>query len=578
MSPRLSSIGIFPLLLIVSVAFSFVQAQQNTVPQKDTLSGQLKIVDPYQESAQSLQDTSEPKVTPPPRQVALWDSTPFPGIDTLSLHISYYTPTALEQSQKRSPRVKTVYTYYLDSAGKQVVHGLKQYYGALGKLSSERMFKDGKKHGFSRVYYNTGQLSHEFHYVRNRVEGLERSFYPDGTQKHQVNFKWNKEHGPAQWWDKDGNLSTETRYHYGKIHGRYTKYFASGGPKVISNYHHGKRQGWEREFDYRGNKIRETRYKDEQKHGVEKLWWDRQTLKKSAKYRKGKFHGWYKEWNEYGVMTRKGFYRHGEVMQMVELEPVIAPDFDIALNELGPENLKPPSDSIKALPDSVQVDSITSKTEIVALATEAPVDSTIEKVIPKIQHKPLQKDGVYKLYDDAGNLKSETEIKDGMWQGEHRLWRKGKLFISLFYKNDTLHGDAKMYYTNGQVKETIPYENGSINGNVHTWYPTGEVKGKYKYRKGKRIGKAEGWYPDGSKRFIASYIGNNKNGKQKNWYPNGQLKSEINWILGELHGTKTLWNEQGEILTRSLFADNKCISGDCDLEDEESTRDQFDVE
>jgi len=481
----------------------------------------------------------------------------FPGSDTLEFFVSRYPNGA----------IKEIYTYKTDSLGlEKQREGLWRYYLENSRLSSERMYHNGLKDGFSRIYSSDGALSMEFQYERNRLQGLEKHWYSNGQLQSEKPYKNNKAHGTEKQWNQRGQLIAEIPWHYGQRHGRAFEYFGfNGAIKTVTPYKRGDKHGEERGFNQDGQLIRTTPWRNGVKQGTEEIWHKPGTLAFRGLWRKGKAHGWHRWWNTYGVLERKELFREDQALQSLETDPVDVRTFSDSslVAKLGKTGVDGTQNNLDATESTT------------ASSLPAVPDSILQRF--KVPQLPPDSDGVVRVWKEDSILVSETQTAEGRWNGEHRLYRKGKLFIRLHYRNDTLHGSSCMYFRNGMPKECIPYEKGKIQGIVQTWYPGGELKGEYNYRNSKRIGIAKGYYPDGQPRFELSYIGNAKNGVQRTWHPNGQLKAEINWVLGDLEGQKIHYDSTGSVLMNATFKNNVCIAGDCDMELNEK-QDPFEVE
>lgn len=93
--------------------------------------------------------------------------------------------------------------------------------------------------------------------------------------------------------------------------------------------------------------------------------------------------------------------------------------------------------------------------------------------------KPVLKNGLFKEYDDNGNLTSECFYKNGILNGPYKLYQDNELIESGTYVNDKKTGKVKAYL-NGRIEWESFYQNNESNGPHTTYYYDGET-GKLAY-------------------------------------------------------------------------------------------------
>tara|TARA_R110002073_G_scaffold313380_2_gene485241 strand:- start:2174 stop:5473 length:3300 start_codon:yes stop_codon:yes gene_type:complete len=156
-------------------------------------------------------------------------------------------------------------------------------------------------------------------------------------------------------------------------------------------------------------------------------------------------------------------------------------------------------------------------------------------------------EGEYKLYNDNGALHETKNFKNGNLEGPYLAYFKvGKqnLEYNIPYKNDSIHGKAIEYYSNGKVYQENYYQNGFLNlemkyhfngeiaAEVH--YKNSELNGPYKaYHNNKQVSE-EGQSLDG---FF--------HGPWKTYYKNGKLESNFTYDKGAIHGIYKYYDTDG---------------------------------
>lgn len=151
--------------------------------------------------------------------------------------------------------------------------------------------------------------------------------------------------------------------------------------------------------------------------------------------------------------------------------------------------------------------------------------------------------GIYKEFDQYGNIEKEINFSNGKKHGVSKIYigtgaaaltgqkeHLGKVLYITNYANDQLNGlDQKFDYKYGKQQLILQ----------KTW-----VNGK--------LTKQETWYEDGKPESIAM-----ENGLNINWYPNGKKTSEVNMKNGVEDGKVTEWYESGKVAFTGSFKQGK---------------------
>ncbi len=162
-------------------------------------------------------------------------------------------------------QVQLQYTYYLNAAGQEVLHGTRtQYYlqtdpYTMNQVSVIERYSHGKKHGLEEAWYQgnfqyTIQKHWEREYQDGQLNGLNREWYQDsGYVSLEETYRNGKLHGPARAYHYENypyNQTLEANYQDGQLHGHckrwvllkvggyWTRYQMEEG-----DYAYGKKQG-----------------------------------------------------------------------------------------------------------------------------------------------------------------------------------------------------------------------------------------------------------------------------------------------------------------------------------------------
>jgi hypothetical protein len=85
-------------------------------------------------------------------------------------------------------------------------------------------------------------------------------------------------------------------------------------------------------------------------------------------------------------------------------------------------------------------------------------------------------------------------------------YKEGKLVSEEPFVNGKIHGEAKHYYSNGKLRNTIEYREARRNGIFVYYYETGEKHSDIPYTNGKINGTRHNYKKDGSLTMVCSYV------------------------------------------------------------------------
>ena len=102
-----------------------------------------------------------------------------------------------------------------------------------------------------------------------------------------------------------------------------------------------------------------------------------------------------------------------------------------------------------------------------------------------------------------------------------------------WYKDGSLNGLTKRWYSNGQLEQEVRYKDGKENGLMREWYSNGQLYIECSYKDGEYNGSFRRWDEYGTLRKTANYKDGVPNGMVLKWHFNGQLKSESTYKNGK---------------------------------------------
>jgi len=112
-----------------------------------------------------------------------------------------------------------------------------------------------------------------------------------------------------------------------------------------------------------------------------------------------------------------------------------------------------------------------------------------EKVMGTGQYYKQKKVGIWKNFDPAGDILSQSFYIDDKLNGPSRIYYKdGSISEERHYKNGVEHGKHTEYHTNGKVKYEASFVDGYPDGEVVYFYETGRIQTVGYYRAAVRNG------------------------------------------------------------------------------------------
>lgn len=148
-------------------------------------------------------------------------------------------------------------------------------------------------------------------------------------------------------------------------------------------------------------------------------------------------------------------------------------------------------------------------------------------------------DGVWKYFDEDGNLYSLVNYKDGMLNGESsRLYANGykRTYI---YKNNIKNGESVYSDNESRLIQICYYQNDTLDGAYLEFYRTGITKRKTLYRNGLKV-------------------------KDSLFYENGVLLScEQYNDEGKLHGRQIMYTLRGKMARFDEYENGNLTQSNC---------------
>lgn len=163
--------------------------------------------------------------------------------------------------------------------------------------------------------------------------------------------------------------------------------------------------------------------------------------------------------------------------------------------------------------------------------------------------------------EDFGEIvQFERDKKSFAKQG--KLTRKnadGILIEEAEYKNDTLHGQRKLFYPTGELETIETYDHGRFAGPYQSFYTNGQVKYAGEYSNNAMNGLWKFYYETGEIKEEVVFKDNAENGPFTEYYKNGKKKAEGNYLEGgNEHGLLSMYDEEGVLVKKMDCNKGRC--------------------
>ncbi|WP_280747769.1 toxin-antitoxin system YwqK family antitoxin [Parabacteroides sp. PF5-9] len=286
-------------------------------------------------------------------------------------------------------------------------------------------FKDGLYDGkYQHFKYN--KLTEEGTYKEGRKDGIFKEYTSDGV-----------------------TLKNQKSYKEGKTDGLWISYYTNGEPEREKNYKNGLEDGVERKYDYEsGALITEMNFVDGKKHGKQ-----RQQITSNHKdyvidsnYEMGVLNGKYSEtYVDNGIVRKEGVYKNGKEEGVWLLQTTDG----MPEKELRYKNGKLDGECKTKFFTDGSVSEIEHYKEGKrhGLSTSFLYQKK-GKVQSETNYVDGKKEGLYKKYNQEGNLYEEGRIENGKLVFQKEYFSNGKLRTKKELKDGRLETTEK-YDENG---------------------------------------------------------------------------------------------------------------------------------
>lgn len=386
--------------------------------------------------------------------------------------------------------------------------GVWRYYTSNGIQNQELTYKDGKLNGPFTIWFNNGLLSQKAAMKDGKLHGVSAEFAEDGHCYGRFYYEDGNKSGETTTYYKSGAVKEKLFYKEGNLHGDLISYHANGGKDYESTYDEGKVVGEARWYHPNRELLRVATYNDQ-----------------------GLLDGELKEYSADGRLVRKAKYKEDELE---------GSDINYWLNgnvsktsARDPENDKIVMVTYHDLNGQLIEENTSKKGEVTSYRQIDRFGNVLAEEKKKggdFYYKDFRGDGVLVA---EGEYEPGDKAKKGVWK---RYDEYGNLSSVSNYKADEYHGDYEEYHSNGQLKYRSVYENGQPVGTIERFSLSGIRTEEGNYSNGKRCGVWTEWHPD------------------------GETVSEVYYVTdGELNGERSFFDVEGKILRTDIYEEGRFI-------------------
>lgn len=458
-----------------------------------------------------------------------------------------------------------------------------------GQISSEGVLRDGKPDGLWKTYYESGQLKSIGKRTNFLLDSTWVFFSEIGDTTLIVNYKKDLKNGP--------------RFTYSET------------DVLMEPFVNDVRQGEGKRFDKKGNLLQTINFVNGLEEGISPIFDTTGLLREIVTYRKGfvmtrevlnrydrdgKKHGYWKTFFDDWSVHIECYYRHG-----------LRDGFYKEYDEKG--NLKKITEYVNDVEQLLESD-------MKPLVVQHEYYSN-GKVKREASFRDGKREGVWREYDEKGNVVSSQTYQNGVLTGQGIVDTDGKRrgYFKEFYPDNSLRaeglfvegqrsGEWKYYYQNGKVQEVGSYTEGQPDGTWIWYYENGQkqieeqfykgmengpyieydtkgntiVAGTYfdgmkngkwteqigdmhthgEYRNDKQVGEWVSYYNNDKMAFRGTFNAGYPDGEHSFYYENGKLREIQSYAAGVKHGDWKKYLDTGELYFTITYNQGKEVKYD----------------
>ena len=180
-------------------------------------------------------------------------------------------------------------------------------------------------------------------------------------------------------------------------------------------------------------------------------------------------------------------------------------------------------------------------------------------------------------FDKNGKIMSimKRNVLDGPSMIARIYYSNGNLKELYLMDDDFVTGIVRTYYESGKKHEEIPYYKGKKEGLRKIYFENGNLSNEVHYFDDSREGKTTDYYNNGKMLRVKNYKNNFGNGEFTEYYRNGQIKVKGNYKDGLRDGEFKFYSENNKYLGSVFYKNKEIIKNTLSKEDEENLSTSF---
>jgi len=135
--------------------------------------------------------------------------------------------------------------------------------------------------------------------------------------------------------------------------------------------------------------------------------------------------------------------------------------------------------------------------------------------------------------------------------------RAGYVVKEEWFRNDSLDGYKRTFYTGGRVKTEEHYKNGKLDGVKRVYNASNKLSEEGYFVNGERSGLNKWFYTDGKINTESNYVNGSLEGTMTSYHPNGNVASKTVYKNNEIEGQYTEFHENGKIKVQGNYVHGK---------------------
>lgn len=170
-----------------------------------------------------------------------------------------------------------------------------------------------------------------------------------------------------------------------------------------------------------------------------------------------------------------------------------------------------------------------------------------------------RKQGLWRVYDDGGNIKYSGEYIDGKPTGTFTYYYStGKSKAVLVYSDSGRVAHAKNYFPGGRVMAKGKYVNQKKDSTwVYYSEQDGSLSAEENYKDGLKDGVSKTFYPEGKVAEEITYQLDEKDGPWIKYFTDGKVQLKATYLQNKLEGLYTVYHFNGMVEISGTFKNSE---------------------